>query len=222
MNELTFIIPTLNEAENIHQVIQEIRELPMRADILVADNDSDDNTAEIVRAMGIRCINVPFRGKGNAIRALIPLVSTPYTVMIDADLTYSLSTLEYALRYFANGTDVVMGWRRYRLPGAMKKTNIIGNTIITAIADIFYKQRIHDVCTGLWVFKTEKLKALNLTSPGFTLELELFTKCSLAGYQIKEIPIAYRPRNAGYAKFHPFWSSYENVKFLLQSRFGGK
>jgi len=217
--EVTFILPALNEEAAIQRVIEEVQRLKMRADIIVGDSDSTDRTAMIARGLGYRVINEPKRGKGNAIKALIPMVETPYTVMSDCDFTYSLSRVPEMVDLLKlDQADVVLGWRKSRKKGAMKRTNVLGNAMITGIACLLYGARIHDVCTGLWAFKTKYLQQLGVESPAFTLELELYIKSVTNGLTIKEVPIIYRPRLGGRAKFMPLKSSYENVKYLLQSR----
>ena len=81
-----------------------------------------------------------------------------------------------------------------RQKGALRRFNLIGNHLLTVLANLLYGTRISDLCTGYWGFRREVIQNLNLTSDGFQLEAELLTQLAKKGYKIGEIPILYRAR----------------------------
>jgi dolichol-phosphate mannosyltransferase len=60
------------------------------------------------------------------------------------------------------------------------------------MANILYRTRISDLCTGYWGFKGEVIPKLCLSAEGLNFEAELFTQIVKNGYSIGELPIYYR------------------------------
>ena len=69
--EFTFLMPCLNESETLEFAINEaksaIARLKLDAEILIADNGSTDNSAEIAVKNGARVANVKIKGYGSAL-----------------------------------------------------------------------------------------------------------------------------------------------------------
>ncbi|MBF0126953.1 MAG: glycosyltransferase, partial [Magnetococcales bacterium] len=83
MNAFTIVIPTRNEAATIGEMIHCCRKLT--GHLLVVDSLSVDGTPELARRAGARVVQVAVPGKGAAIRAVIPHITTELVVFIDAD-----------------------------------------------------------------------------------------------------------------------------------------
>ena len=66
------------------------------------------------------------------------------------------------------------------------------------------KKKITDLCTGIWGFKNEALKKLEIKSNGFDLEAELMGKTRKLGLNHKEIEIKWSPRKGGKSKLRSF------------------
>ena len=94
--------------------------------------------------------------------------------------------------------DVVMGSRLNGIiaDGAMTKLNFIGNVALTQTANILFPNghKVSDVCTGLWGFTDEVIHALDLESPHFDIEAEMYAKCVKSGFNVGEINIKYGRR----------------------------
>jgi len=78
--------------------------------------------------------------------------------------------------------------------GAIGLLNLVGNYLLTLIANILYRTRISDLCTGYWGLRGKIIKDLELQANGFDFEAELFTQLAKKGYPIAEVPIYYRCR----------------------------
>src|SRR4051794_12436957 len=89
---VSVVIPCLNESENIVECVTRARtvlaEHGMAAEVVVADNGSDDGSAELARGAGATVVNEPRRGYGSAYLAGFAAARGEYIVMADADLTY--------------------------------------------------------------------------------------------------------------------------------------
>ncbi|HEV8152993.1 MAG TPA: glycosyltransferase family 2 protein, partial [Solirubrobacteraceae bacterium] len=94
---LSVVIPCLNEEENITEVVSLARDVMarkgIRGEVVVADNDSDDRSAELAAAAGARVVHEPRRGYGSAYLAGFGAARGKYIVMGDADLTYDFNDI---------------------------------------------------------------------------------------------------------------------------------
>ena len=219
------VLPALNEEEAIGKVLDEIpvEELEAKGyqtEIIVVDNGSTDKTAEIAAAQGARVISEPNRGKGLAIRTGFGAVSGDFVFMLDSDFTYPAGYITQMVDLLESGYDVVLGSRLNGAVehGAMKRLNLIGNHLLAFLANLLYGTRVSDLCTGLWGFKIEVLRSLNLDAVGFELEANMLIEVAKRKYRVGEIPIQYRKR-ATASKLGSIKSGWRIGRKLIVSRF---
>jgi len=111
---LSVVIPAYNESGNIQECLKSLEAQTRRADeIIVVDNESEDDTAEIARAFGVKVLSYPrpyqhhgdiglVRQKGTEEAAGDIIVST------DADCTYPPDWLEKIEKHFASNLKLVL------------------------------------------------------------------------------------------------------------------
>ena len=188
-NDVTIVLPTLNEEKAIGLVIDELRKEGYN-NIIVVDGYSSDKTVEIARSKGVKVIFQDGKGKGGAIKTAIKYVKTPYILVMDADHTYDPKYIEKMLEK-ASEYDEIIGMRKNRekIPWIHR----IGNRIISLTISILMGKRINDPCSGMYLLKTKTIKKLELTSAGFDIEIEICGQIAAIG-RITEIPIKYRER----------------------------
>lgn len=198
---VTIIIPTLNEAETIGKVIDEIPRQAMEqagyeVEVMVIDGGSTDGTREIAAEKGVRVIIEPRLGKGRAMRTALEMTQADFIFMLDGDYTYPPSYIVKMLELLRQTYPVVVGSRlRGQIEkGGMSRLNRIGNHLLTLLANILYQTRLSDLCTGYWGLRGEVIPNLSLLADGFDFEAELFGQLAKKGYQIGEVPIYYRRR----------------------------
>src|SRR5437667_413431 len=80
---LTIGVPCYNEALTIGKVVRDFRAVFPRARILVIDNASTDETAQIAREAGAEVVSAPRKGKGNAVQTLFREAATDWLIMVD-------------------------------------------------------------------------------------------------------------------------------------------
>ena len=201
MPRVCIIIPTLNEAEAIGKVIDEIprqaiQQKGYEVEVVVVDGDSTDGTRQIAEAKGAKVMVEPRRGKGRQMRRALEIADADFIFMLDGDNTYPPSYIPEMLELLRGTYPVVIGSRlRGKIEkGSMSLLNMIGNHLLTLMANLLYRTSISDLCTGYWGMRSEVISHLNLTSNGFDLEAELFGQIAKKGYQIGEVPIYYRRR----------------------------
>ncbi len=201
MPKVCIIIPTLNEAEAIGAVIDEIPRQAMQqagyeVEVMVIDGDSTDGTRQIAEEKGAKVVIEPRKGKGRAMRTAFNAVNADFVFMLDADYTYPATYIPEMLDILQRDCAVVIGSRLKGQieKGGMSLTTLIGNRLLTLMANILYRTKLSDLCTGYWGLRGEVIPNLSLTANGFDFEAELFTEVVKKGYQIGEVPILYRRR----------------------------
>jgi dolichol-phosphate mannosyltransferase len=200
METVAVIIPALNEARSIGKVIDgvpvaRLLENGFETVVYVVDGRSTDNTREIAVEKGARVILADGRGKGSAVQMAFESIDADYAIMIDGDNTYPIEMApEMARLLMAN--DVVVGSRLKGTiePGAMPRLNAWGNTLLSLLAGALFGVHISDVCTGLWGYRRDAIRCMNLSAIGFDIEADMFAECVKNDLCIAEIPITYRAR----------------------------
>lgn len=225
---VSIIIPALNEEKTIAQVIDEIlgagiQSKGYQVELLVVDNNSTDRTREIAEEKRVRVIVERVKGKGRAVRTAFESVSGDFIFMLDADYTYPATYIPQMLDVLRDGHDVVLCSRlRGQIEvGAMSKINLIGNHLLTWMANILYRTRISDLCTGYWGFTREVIDSIKLDAEGFELEAIMFAEIAKRGYRIGEVPICYRRRIAP-DKLSSLRDGFKIGRMLLTKRFRNK
>lgn len=193
--ELTILMPCLNEAETLANCIRKAQRFladnGVSGEVLIADNGSTDGSREIAVAEGARVEAVPARGYGAALLGGIAAARGTYTIMGDADDSYDFSNLMPFLEQLRAGHDLVMG-NRFKggiAPGAMRASHrYLGNPVLSWLGRLFFRIPIGDFHSGLRGFRTERVRALGLSTMGMEFASEMVVRSALAGYRIAEVP----------------------------------
>jgi len=83
---ITVIIPVLNEAKTIGNIINFCKQAPLVTEIIVVDDNSEDNTVEIALQQGAKVVNSKTRGKGISMKDGIQQASNDILVFLDGDI----------------------------------------------------------------------------------------------------------------------------------------
>lgn len=85
-DKVSAVVPAYNEAETIGAVIQELKKCSLVGEIIVIDDGSDDNTAEVARLVGARVISLADNlGKAAAMEKGVGTAKSPTIMFVDAD-----------------------------------------------------------------------------------------------------------------------------------------
>ena len=218
-SKLTIILPAYNEEKSIGRVIDEIRSLPVKCDILVVDNRSINGTFSIASSKEVKVVVEEQIGKGNAMKRGFKEAETPYVIMMDSDYTYPAIYLQELYKLLSGGCDVVVGYRKWKQCGSMTPLNSFGNRLLSLLASILYGYDVYDVCSGMWGFRKEVLDTFDIGGGGFTLEAELFINSVRSGCTIVQRPMVYRRRLEGDRAKLKVWDGFKIGWFLVKRRF---
>lgn len=201
---ITVVIPALNEARTIGDIIEQAK--PYTSDILVVDGHSPDGTAEIARSLGARVVFDNGKGKGEAIRSVIPHLDREISVFIDADGSHDPNDIPALVRpILGNEADHVSGSRLIggssELHGGFDECfRLMGSSLITACINHRFKVRLSESQNGFRAIRTVVLRDLDLKEDITTIEHEMIIKTLKKGYRMGEVPTHEHKRKAGYSK----------------------
>jgi glycosyltransferase involved in cell wall biosynthesis len=188
---LTFVIPAYNEGDAVDRVIYKIRELRPRAEILVVDDGSKDNTADVARKAGARVIRHPYnKGNGAAVKTGLRNATGDVVLLLDADGQHPPEDIERVLAPIGE-YDLVVGARTRQSESAWIRD--FGNAIFNTLATYLSGREIPDLTSGFRAMKRDHIMEFihllpNLYSYPTTSTLA-FIK---AGYNVKFVPIRAR------------------------------
>ena len=185
-------------------------------EVVVADNDSDDDSAALAIEAGARVVHERRRGYGNAYMAGFGAARGRYIVMADADLTYDFGEIPRFLAELEDGADLVMGDRMDGIqPGAMPWLHrYIGNPVLSGTLNFFFRTGVRDAHCGMRAFRRDKLPALDLRTTGMEFASEMVIRAAKSKLAIRQLPIAYHPRG-GESKLSSFRDGWRHLRFLL-------
>src|SRR5882757_2067141 len=217
---VSVVIPCLNEAENIEACVRAAREaldeMQVLGEVVVADNDSDDESALLAERAGARVIVERRRGYGSAYLAGLADSRGRYIVMADADLTYDFDEIPRFVAALEDGAEMVIGDRMKNIhPGAMPWLHrYVGNPILTGLLNLFFRTGVNDAHCGMRALRRDVLPRLDLRTTGMEFASEMVIRASKANLEIRQLPIEYHPRG-GESKLSSFRDGWRHLRFLL-------
>jgi len=94
-------------------------------------------------------------------------------------------------------------------PRAMSKINRIGNKLLSWLARIMIGIKVRDTQSGYRAMTRKLLETIPLTHKGMPFATELIVETYAHGFNIREVPITYRPRLGGESKLNPLKDGYQ-------------
>ncbi|MCX6697858.1 MAG: S-layer glycoprotein N-glycosyltransferase AglJ [Methanoregula sp.] len=215
-DEVCILIPTLNEAPTIGQVIREFKALGYNH-ILVIDGKSADNTVKIAREAGATVRTQSGKGKGNAIIEAFEVIEQPYILMLDGDGTESAKDAEKMLSPLFLGFDQVIGNRLIDAEeGSFSRLNLFGNHMLNMLFKIAHSRDLHDILSGYRAFSRTAIQQMHLKETGFEIETEISVEAVRNGQRIMVVPIRYSRRPGTATKLSPFHDGIKIVSTIYR------
>jgi glycosyltransferase involved in cell wall biosynthesis len=217
---VSVVIPCLNESENIRACViaalEVLEQAGLSGEVVVADNASEDGSAELAAAAGARVVHEARRGYGSAYLAGFAAARGDYIVMADADLTYDFKEIPRFVTALQGGAEMVIGDRMGNIqPGAMPWLHrYIGNPLLTGLLNLFFRTGVRDAHCGMRALRRDVLPRLDLRTTGMEFASEMVIRAAKERLQIAEFPIEYHPRG-GESKLSSFRDGWRHLRFLL-------
>ena len=212
--ELTVVVPTRNEHDNVRPVYDALCRTLQGIDweTIFVDDDSQDGTPEAVCRLAsldrrVRCIQrIGRRGLASACVEGILASSAPYVAVMDADLQHDEQLLPHMLKTLKTepAVDAVVGSRyvEHGRIGIWSRQRAWLSSIATRIGRSILQVPIADPMSGFFMLRREAFQGSvrRLSSIGFKILLDILAS-SPRSLQVKEIPFHFRERHAGKSKF---------------------
>jgi len=205
--KVLIVIPAYNEEKIIKQTLTEVdrflsQQIKDEYLLVVADNNSTDNTAHIVKDMISQVKNLEYlfvakKGKGIAIRSAWQKYADDFAVFMfmDADLATDLKALPGLIQGIKDGYDIVVG-SRYLKESEVTKTLLrkVFSFGYRLVLKVFLGTKIKDLPCGFKAVNkkvvTDILPQINNNTWFFDNELVYLAEKS--GLKIKEIPVSWQ------------------------------
>ncbi|MEU7476152.1 glycosyltransferase family 2 protein [Lentzea sp. NPDC042327] len=185
------VLPCLDEAAALPAVLSS---LPPGHRAIVVDNGSGDGSPAVARELGALVVHEPRRGYGAAVHTGLLAATSDLVAFADCDGSLDLAELP-AMAALLPSCDLVVGRRVPVSAGVWPWHARAGNAVIASLL----RRRglaVHDIAP-LRVVRREALLALDVRDRAFGYPLELLVRAAAAGWRVREVDVAYRPRAAG-------------------------
>jgi glycosyltransferase involved in cell wall biosynthesis len=187
------ILPALNAARFLEEVVGEIRALHPDLRILVVDDGSTDATADVARRAGAEVIAHEMnQGKGQALKTgygWAQQENLDWVFTMDSDGQHLPAEMQGFIDAAAlEKLDVVVGTRMARtanMPWLRKKTNQFTSWVISRLAGC----PIPDSQNGYRLYRVDCLRGLVLKTTRYDAESEILVRLARRGYRIGSAPI---------------------------------
>ena len=200
--KVAVIIPALNEAGCIGDLVTEALAQPVDQ-VIVADNGSTDDTGAVAQQAGAHVVREPRRGYGYACTAGVATSDdADVLVFLDGDYSFLPGEIPALLTPLREGrADLVLGSRELGTiaPGAMPPHQRFGNWLVARLMGVLYGLRVTDL--GPYrAIRRDLLLELGMQEMTFGWPTEMMVKTARRGARIVEVPVSFHPRRAGRSK----------------------
>jgi glycosyltransferase involved in cell wall biosynthesis len=194
--KISIIIPTHNEAENIGNLVREVRLLYPAAEVVVVDDGSTDGTAKAANEAGADVYSHPYNiGNGAAIKSGIRVASGDILVFMDGDGQHNPVDVARLLEPFPD-YDMVVGARS--AAGQASISRAFGNRVYNLLGSYVAKFPIKDLTSGFRAVKAETARSFLFLLPNtYSYPTTITLGVLRSGGSLKYIPIAANKRRQG-------------------------
>lgn len=221
MQDLLFIVPAFNEEESISEVVGDLREHYPKAEVLVINDGSTDDTAAAARKAGAVVVDLPYNlGIGSAVQTGFiygTRAGSSIAVQFDGDRQHIVEEVEKLLGPILEGSaDVVIGSRfienrGYRAPLFRR----IGISIFSLANSLLTRRTVTDSTSGFRAYNRRAIEFLARDYPHDYAEPESIITLAQQGFRIMEVPVDMRPRQGGRSSITLMRSIYYAFKVMI-------
>lgn len=208
---LSIILPAKNEAAALAGLLPRLREAQPDAEVLVVDDGSTDDTAQLCAQAGVRALRQPYSmGNGAAIKRGAREAKGDVLVFMDADGQHDPAWIARLLQRLDEGYDMVVGARDWA--GQAGVSRGLANTLYNWLASRMTGFAVKDLTSGFRAVRAHKFREfLHLLPNGFSYP----TTCTMAFFR-SAYAVAYEPvpvaKRIGRSHIRPLR---DGLRFLL-------
>ncbi|HEX2910372.1 MAG TPA: glycosyltransferase family 2 protein [Chloroflexia bacterium] len=233
---LSIVIPVYNEKGTIREIIERVRAVNIRKEILIIDDCSTDGSRDILKelergpenAPADECNKLRFfyhpinKGKGAALRTGFENISPDSSIVIvqDADLEYDPQDFAILIKPIVDGNaDAVYGSRFLGTHRVFLFWHYVANRSLTLFTNILYDTILTDMETCYKAVRSEIIRSIKLRANRFDFEPEITAKLLKRKLKVYEVPIHYSGRDYAEGKKIGLKDAFEALFALVKYRF---
>src|SRR5450759_2195531 len=212
--QVSVVVPTYNEKENIESLVTQLLALPTRVKIIVVDDNSPDGTGEIADRLALEnagrvsVIHRPGKlGLGTAyITGFKEALAEEADLVcsMDADFSHNPRYIPDIVEKINEGYDLVIGSRYVQGGGS---TQTLGRKMISwganTITRVVLGLHAHDTTAGFRCYRRQALESLELDSiksSGYSFLFEMLFRVEQRSWKVEEVTIIFQDRRLGASK----------------------
>jgi glycosyltransferase involved in cell wall biosynthesis len=188
------VLPCRDEGPALPALLSRV---PAEFSVVVVDNGSRDDTAEVAERLGARVVVEPVPGYGSAVHAGLLAATHDFVAVMDGDGSFDPADLLALLADVREGrADLAVGRRRPTRRGTWPWHARAGNALIVAWLRRTIGMTAHDIAP-MRVARRQAMLDLGLRDRRFGYPVELLQAVTRAGWRVVEHDVDYHPRAEG-------------------------
>jgi glycosyltransferase involved in cell wall biosynthesis len=197
------IIPAYNEARSLPNLLKELRSRYPAYDVVVINDGSSDNTAEVARQAHVRLVSLPCNlGIGGAVQTGFRVAMQEgydVAVQVDGDGQHPADQLDVIIQPILDSkSDIVVGSRFLTREGYQSSTTRrLGIRFFSKWLSLMCRTPISDATSGFRAYNGRAVELLAREYAEDYPEVEAMLVAHRAGLRICEVPVSMSPRSAG-------------------------
>ncbi|MFH1234467.1 MAG: glycosyltransferase, partial [Candidatus Diapherotrites archaeon] len=212
MRQLSVILPTYNESENIRKLVPQLeaffKKSKIDAEILVVDDNSPDKTWKVAQGLNKKYGNIRVvirkqkEGVGAALKEAYDKADAKVMLSMDADLSLDINEIPLLLTEIDNGYGMVIGSRFMKGSRFEKKSPVIrirgiisnwGNKYISLVT----LTPVSDFSLNFRAMKKEVWQKFHPTDKMIFFLAEMIILAKIEGFKVNSVPATFRERSYG-------------------------
>lgn len=200
--KISIVLPAKNEAGAIGQTVKTIKQLNRVNEVIVVNDGSIDDTANIAEYAGAKVITHPYsKGNGAAIKTGARNALGDIIVFMDADGQHNPNDIFLLIEKIEQGYDLVVGARQKGSQASVGRG--IANKLYNNLATYMSDYPIEDLTSGFRAVRAEKFREFIYLLPnGFSYPTTSTMAFFRAGYSVAYVPI-HAAKRIGKSHIHP-------------------